>query len=89
MIVECNKRPLFVEEPQYAEIQRIIDVHFRSTFIENKSEIDTSKHIYKANSFYKTKEFQEQHKFALMKILFDTHKQYKSNNYSLAIPKKY
>lgn len=87
MIVECNKRPLFAEEPQDAELRRLIDVHFKSKFVTNKSEVDETKHIYLANAMYKTKEFQEKHKFALLKILFNTHKEYKNNNYTLEIPK--
>lgn len=81
MIIESNKRP------QCTESNRLIDLHFRSRFTTNKSEIDNSKNIYVANAFYKTKEFQEQHKFALMRILFDAHKQFKANNYMFDIPK--
>ena len=40
-----------------------------------------------ASPLYKTKEFQEQHKFALLKILIDAHKLFKGNNYILNIPK--
>ena len=87
MIVECNKRPLFAEEPQDAELRRLIDVHFKSKFVTNKSEVDETKHVYLANAMYKTKEFQEKHKFALLKILFDAHKEYKNNNYAFEIPK--
>ena len=39
-----------------------------------------------ANSLYKTKEWQEQHKFALIKILIEKHKNYISNNSILKIP---
>ena len=87
MIVECNKRPLFAEEPQDAELRRLIDVHFKSKFVTNKSEVDEAKHIYLANAMYKTKEFQEKHKFALLQILFDVHKMYKNNDYVFDIPK--
>lgn len=87
IIVECNKKPLFSEDPTNAEIRRIIDLYFRSTFTEDVSKIDVQKHIYLANSMYKTKEFQEKHKFALLKILMREHvKFYKDNNSSLCIP---
>lgn len=88
IIVECNKKPLFVEDPQNAEIRRIIDLYFRSTFTEDINLIDNNKYIYKANPTYKTIEFQEKHKYALLKILMNEHKKYyKLNNCILTIPK--
>ena len=35
MIVECNKKPLFTEEPTNAEVRRIIEICFRSTFVSD------------------------------------------------------
>jgi hypothetical protein len=35
---------------------------------------------------YKTNEFQQKHKYALLTILFNAHKRYKNNNYILSIP---
>jgi hypothetical protein len=86
MVVECNKRPLFEEEPKESEVRRIIDVYFRSVFTNDTSRINPEKHIYNADSFYKTREFQEKHKFALIKILLDMHKIYKKNKYVFNIP---
>lgn len=87
IIVECNKKPLFSEDPTNAEIRRIIDLYFRSTFTEDSQKVDSQKHIYLANSMYKTKEFQEKHKFALLKILMTEHiKFYEENNSTLHIP---
>jgi putative DNA primase/helicase len=37
MIIEANKRPLLSEEPQEAELRRIIDINFRSTFTNIKN----------------------------------------------------
>ena len=85
MIVECNKRPLFSEEPKQSETRRIIDIYFRSSFVSDESLIDPDKYIYMANQLYKTKEFQNKHCFALFKILIDIHKNYKKNNYILNI----
>ena len=59
MIIECNKKPLFVEEPTDAETRRIIDLAFKSKFTEDLDIIDETKHIYQANSYYKTNEFQQ------------------------------
>ena len=79
MIVECNQRPLFEEEPQNAEKKRIIDVFFRSTFVEDENEVDIEQNVYQANEYYKHIEFQEKHKYALLKILFDKHKDFHKN----------
>lgn len=79
MIVECNQRPLFEEEPQNAEKKRIIDVFFRSTFVEDENEVDIEQNVYEANEYYKHIEFQEKHKYALLKILFDKHKDFYKN----------
>ena len=40
MVVECNKRPLFSEEPKESETRRIVDILFRSTFTTDESAID-------------------------------------------------
>jgi hypothetical protein len=76
MIVECNKRPTFAEEPNVAESERIIDLHFKSTFTTDTMLLDIDSNIYLANNLYKTKEFQKQHKYALFKILSDVYYDY-------------
>jgi phage/plasmid-associated DNA primase len=86
MVVECNKRPLFAEEPKESETRRIIDILFRSTFTSDESAIDEEKFIFIANPDYKSKIFQEKHKFALLKILFDTYKTYLKNKCILQVP---
>jgi phage/plasmid-associated DNA primase len=83
MIIECNKRPLFCEEPTTADIERIIDVYFRSTYVQDDSLIDHKNHIYSANPYYKTHEFQQQHKYALIKILIDAYKRHKNNKFKI------
>jgi len=87
MIVECNKRPLFAEEPQDAETRRIIDLFFRSTFTTDKTLVDSENNIFLAKPEYKSVEFQEKYKFALTKILMDQYKIFKKNNYTLIPPK--
>ncbi len=88
MIVECNKRPLFSEEPTNADVRRIIDIFFRSSFDTDDSKIDHSKYIFKANPYYKTKDFQNQHKYALFKILIQEHQKfYKQHGSILNMPK--
>jgi len=86
MIVECNKRPLFAEEPQDAETRRIIDLYFRSTFTSDLGMVDNSNNIYLANPELKSSEFQEKYKFALIKILLEQYKIYKNHKFSFNIP---
>ena len=86
-IVECNKKPLFAEEPQAADVNRLIDIKFCSFFTEDKKLVNKENNIYLANKEYKTDEFKNTYKFALLKILFDTYKGYKNNGYALSIPK--
>ena len=88
IIVECNKKPNFSEEPTNAEIRRIIDVYFGSTFTNDKELINEEKNYYEAKPEYKTKEFQEKHKYALLKILMREHIKFnKINKRNLIIPK--
>jgi hypothetical protein len=86
MIIECNQKPLFAEEPKQADVRRIIDILFRSTFTDDKTVIDNDNHIYLSDIRYKTKQFQEKHKFALLKILMDEYNVYRNNDYVLHIP---
>lgn len=86
IIVECNKKPLFAEEPTNAETGRLIDLPFSSIFTDIKEDIDESKHIYEAVKEFKELPFQNKHKFALLKILMEAHKSYSQNNYTFQIP---
>jgi phage/plasmid-associated DNA primase len=87
MIVEANKKPLLAEEPMEADTRRIIDVLFRSSYTQDELKVDEKNHVYMANTFYKTAEFKEKYKFALLKILMNEYKKYKNNDYKLTIPK--
>lgn len=87
MIVECNKKPLFSEEPGQSEVRRIIDMFFRTSYTDNEELVDEESYIYKANSYYKESDFQQTHKYALLKILMNAYKKYKKNNYSWKLPK--
>jgi phage/plasmid-associated DNA primase len=86
MIIECNKRPLFSEEPTDADIARLINIYFKSTYTQDNELVDHKKHIYLANSHYKTSEFQQQHKFALIKILMGAYERYAKIG-TLIVPK--
>lgn len=86
MTVECNKKPLFTEEPKESEVRRIIDLPFRSTFVTNKDEVDEKKYVYMGNPMFKTEEFQQKHKYALIKILINEHKKYIDNGSIITLP---
>ena len=86
VIVECNKKPLFAEEPTEVVFTLSLDLLFRASFKEDESLWDDSKYIFKANPYIKTSEFQHKHKYALLKILMDTYKEHQINNYVLTIP---
>jgi phage/plasmid-associated DNA primase len=86
MIIECNKRPLFSEDPQEADRQRIIDIKFRSTFTLDNNELNNEEYVFKANPEFKTENFKIKYKYALLKILFNVHRDYYNNNSNLNIP---
>ena len=49
-IMECNVKPPFDEEPTGADVERIVDILFGSSFTaKNDEEIDEEKHIHKVN----------------------------------------
>jgi len=87
VIVECNKKPQFSEEATNADLERLIDIKFCSTFTEDNKLIDESKYIFKGDKFYKTNEFKNKYKFALLSILFNKYKVYKDDKYNLILPK--
>jgi phage/plasmid-associated DNA primase len=87
MILECNKKPLFAEEPQQADIERLIDLHFKSRFTTDLTEIDDANRVYLANGEYKTDIFKATHKTALLRILIDdAYSKYKERGYIFDIP---
>jgi phage/plasmid-associated DNA primase len=86
MILEANKRPLFAEEPTEADARRIIDIYFGTKYTTDKELIDEENNIYMANEYYKTSEFRKKYKYALLKILMESYKEYKKNNYVFEVP---
>jgi phage/plasmid-associated DNA primase len=84
-ILECNEKPLFAEEPTEADTNRIIDILFMSHFTSDPDKL-MKPYNYPINVDYKTDEFKENHKRALLKILFEKHKIYANNGYKLNIP---
>ncbi len=85
-ICECNNKPKFAEEPTNGEIRRLIDIHFPSEFTTDKNNVNPEKLIFEAKIEFKEYGFQENHKFALIKILMDAHINYTKKNFVLDIP---
>lgn len=86
MVIECNNKPLFAEEPTGADARRIIDLHFKTVFTINPSLVNPNNNIFLANPSYKNISFQESHKFALLHILMIEHAKFKLNNFLPQIP---
>ena len=80
------KEKLLAEEPKEAELRRIIDIEFKSSFTTNFSQVNNTT-TFAADIQYKSEEWQSKHKYALMKILMGKHKEYTLNNNILKIPK--
>jgi hypothetical protein len=86
LIMECNKRPLFKEDPEDADRERLIDILFPNRFTTNNEEIDNI-NVFKADSKYKTDEWKNKHRNAFLHILLNSFKQFKKNNFNFDIPK--
>jgi phage/plasmid-associated DNA primase len=85
LIMECNKRPLFEEDPTDAEARRIIDVLFPNKFTDKKELINNTT-IFQSDVKYKTMEWKLEHRDAFVYLLFKAFKDLKKNNYELNIP---
>lgn len=85
LIMEANKRPKFVEEPTYADIERVIDIDFENRFSTNPLEIN-NKNVFEADSKYKTTLWKQDHKSTFLHILFEYFKKFRANNYVFTIP---
>lgn len=82
-ICECNDAPSFQEPLLNADIERLCDVNFNSVFTKDTELVNENRHIYLGNDIYKTPEFQEQHKFAMFKLLIQHYRTYQNNNYTI------
>ena len=77
LIIECNKKPPFRDSCTNAEIARLIDLLFPCEFTEDENKVNPSDLKFLANTEYKTKEFKQEHKYTMMKILLGAYKQTK------------
>jgi len=81
LLAECNDPPPFREKVTDAEIERLIDILFPCKYTENEEETNEEGKVYRANRDYKTSEFQNAQKFAMMKILLNMYAEMKGKIY--------
>ena len=88
LIMECNEKPK-LSEVSAAVARRIIDIPFKTTFVEDKIyntlEPEQRINIFIGNPYYKSKEFKEKHKLSLFHILMKKYNEYITNNSNLPI----
>lgn len=80
VMTECNEKPK-MDELQGMD-RRLIILMYRSEFVK-KEDYDNKKHlpyVFVKNPYYKTVEFQEQHRHALFKILFEYYRRHKEED---------
>jgi len=75
LFIECNVKPGFSGDINDALIRRVIDIPFESKFVRDEKQIDNIR-VFKANEYYKTKNFREEYKLAMMHILLQNYKTY-------------
>lgn len=87
LVIECNNKPPFAEQPGDAEAERIDDILFGSKFTANESEWDSNtgevNHVYPGNPNYKNTEWQKQHRNVMLNILLRNIIIVKRQNYSI------
>lgn len=69
MVMECNKKPPFAENPEDADAERVVDILFGSKFTSDNSELDTKNHIYPVNTEYKNSLWKDDHKNVFVNML--------------------
>jgi len=72
LVLECNQKLLISGTIDNSMLRRLIDIYFRSTFTNNKELLDDRNdedYIYEANEYYKTAEFKDEYKSALMNVI--------------------
>ena len=72
-ILECNDKPVIGGKMDNSVARRLIDMPFRSTFVNNPTDHD-GEYIYKGNNDVSTREFRDKYKYALFKIVMSYYK---------------
>jgi len=71
LLLECNQLLKLSGKIDTSVLERIVVIKFVCTFTKNLNEVDEENNIYPVNTYYKTTEFQKNHKIALFKYLLD------------------
>ncbi len=81
-IMECNDRPLISGKLDDAAAERWVDVLFPAKFSSKKELYENKElnYVYKANKYYKSREFKEKGRFALFKFLINWIKKYEEEH---------
>jgi len=88
VVCESNDEILLKSNPKQAELQRILVLIYKSSFLDNVEEDDAFNNIYKQNPLYKTIEWKNEYKMSLIYILLDYYKKFQENNYKFNIPEE-
>jgi len=72
-ILECNEKPVIGGKMDNSVARRLIDMPFRSTFVNNPEDHEGD-YIYKGNNEVSTREFRDKYKYALFKIVLSYYK---------------
>jgi hypothetical protein len=81
MIANCNGPPKFQDPITDAERERLIDIYFPCKFTTKENEVNEATLKYKADPYYKTDEFKNKYKFAMIRKLLEVYKKFKGEIY--------
>jgi phage/plasmid-associated DNA primase len=85
LIMECNHRPKFAEEPKDGEYERMIDLEFPHRFSTIEEEIDHVT-VFPADVKYKTAEWKGAHRDAFLHILLRAFRGLQASGYKPVVP---
>ena len=80
LVMECNKKPMLQEGGEtVADSERIIDLHFPSTFTEDAELIQEYPEThFPQDKYLKTQEYRDAHRHAFFSILVEAYTRYKT-----------
>ncbi len=81
LIMECNVKPNFAEEPEQADANRIVDINFGSHFTADESMWDESKQVFPVDPTLKSADFLEEMRNYVMNLLLSYYISLKEANF--------
>jgi phage/plasmid-associated DNA primase len=85
LVLECNSKPDFQDEPTRAEYERLIDLEFPNTFTTDDNLIDNIK-FFKAETKYKEDYWRLDYRQSFIHILINYATKLRANKYKFSIP---